>query len=658
MALNVRALLLGSAALWGGLAQTQQAAAQEVFALDPIRVESEGAQEALGNTSVTEEELEARNPTSLADIFAGESEIAVSGGAAIAQKVMVHGIEESLLGVTIDGARQNKSAFHHTGNVLIDPTLLKRVEISSGIAPADAGPGALAGLIAYETKDAADLLEPGATFGGHARFGYDSNGSTFTYGGTLYGMTGGFDYLLNATRAQGDDYRDGNGRTIGGTGADLTGVALKLGYTGSTGHRLEFSGEMVRDAGTRAMQGNPPTFGPPYFARPDFAGVNGRPTVYRAALSQRNSYTFTYEMTEPQGIWAPLAQLSYNEQLVEAGAAVGTNTSLSGKLENRFALWGGELAAGVDFFHDTARSHGVLNAPPGRETLNNAGIYAQMRQDVGERLSLSYGGRYDIQRYTLDDGSTHEAQGFSANAQADLRLTETLSLNAGVASSWGGFELSEASLINLNGTWTYGVPTASRALNARAGLRYEQGPWQAGLAYFHTRIDDVNDVLDPARPTSDVTSRGVDASVAYMGARGFARLNYTYADVREDGDTVASNAYYIGRPMGHIFALEAAYDVTPDWRVGGTAEIALANPDAAGAGAGPFVMGELPGYEVVNLYATYTPPRYDNVQIRFDVRNVFDAAYASRSSDGIGTAIIDPLNEPGRSFGLSLNVSF
>ena len=286
MKISIRARLLATATIC--VAAPIQA--QEVVDLDPIRVEADEAQEALGNSEITTEELTARNPQSIKDVFSGESEVTVSGGAAIAQKVLVHGIEESLLSVTIDGARQNKSAFHHTGNVLIDPTLLKRVEISSGLAPADAGPGALAGTIAYETKDARDLLEPGDEFGGIASVGYGSNASDFQRSLTLFGRNEGFEWLLSGTQISGDDYEDGSGNVVPGTEPDLDAISAKLAYTTETGKRFEFSAEQVKDEGTRAMQAGP---GGLFFARPDFAGVVGRTSVYLPALSRRQSYTFT-----------------------------------------------------------------------------------------------------------------------------------------------------------------------------------------------------------------------------------------------------------------------------------------------------------------------------------------------------------------------------
>lgn len=643
MSLNRKAILLATVAL----CSAAPVWAQESIDLDPIRVEAEDAQAALGNTEITTEEIEARNPLTMADVFTGKSEVTSSGGAAIAQKVIVHGIEESLMAVTIDGARQNKSAFHHTGNVVMDPILLKRVEISSGLAPADAGPGALAGVIAYETKDARDFLEDGDTFGGVATLGYGSNANAFRRGLTLFGRSEGFEFLLNSVKTTGDDYKDGSGNVVLGTEPDLTSLTAKMAYTTETGKRFEISANQTKDAGLRAMQAGP---GGLYFARPDFAGVVGRPSVYLPALSRRRSFTFSYVDEAPSGPWAPEILLTYNEQYIDAGGAVGENASFSGKIENDFFVGNGVLTAGLDFFDDTAEGLGPLNTAGAKEKLNSVGIYAQMRQDISSTVSLSYGARVDSQRYTLADGQKFSDAGISVNAQADIILSNNFTLNMGLASNWGGYELSEASLINLGGPWNYGTPKASRGNNARLGLRYDSGPWQVSGALFYTEINDINDVLGASRDLADLTSQGVDASVAYFGGRGFFRVNYTYADVKLDGETIGSTAYYYGRPVGHMFGLEGAYDISANWRVGGTAEIVLKNT---------YTAEPLPAYQVVNLYAAFTPSQFDNFEIRLDVRNLFDETYAARGSDGIDfSSRVIALNEPGRTIMLTASLNF
>ncbi|WP_299851409.1 FecR domain-containing protein [uncultured Roseovarius sp.] len=73
--------------------------------LGTLRIGAPEAQALLGNDTITEEEIEQRNPSSIRDVFDGESAVTTGGGAAIANKVFVNGIEESLLSVTIDGAR-------------------------------------------------------------------------------------------------------------------------------------------------------------------------------------------------------------------------------------------------------------------------------------------------------------------------------------------------------------------------------------------------------------------------------------------------------------------------------------------------------------------------------------------------------------------------
>ncbi len=615
----------------------------EEFDLGTIRIESSEAQGLLGNAEITEQEIENRNPATAKDIFTGESSVTAGGGAAIAQKIFVNGVEESLLSVTIDGARQNKGAFHHTGNVLLDPALLKSVAVSEGLASADAGQGALGGSLAYTTKDARDLLEPGEALGGLASLTIGDNGAGFRGSLTLFGQHEGFEWLLSGTRQSGDDYEDGDGTTIIGTGADLTDFNVKTAYTTDSGNRLSFSASQTEDTGLRASQSG--------FIRPDFADVIGRDTELLPGYAQRSSYTLTYTDETPHGWIAPTLQLSYNEQEVDVGEVEGTNTSLSGIAKNEFALTNGTLTAGVDFYDEHAES--LANAgTSGEEALTDVGVFAQMRQNLTNRISVSYGARYDYQWFDGANGEAFNAGGVSANGSVDFILTDNWTINAGLASTWGGYELGEASLVNYGTPWTYDGFTTSRANAARVGLRYENGAWEASGALFYTEIEDINAVLPSGGDrgaTTDLVSQGVDASLGYNAARGFARVNYTYADVEMDGEAIGSTSYYLGRPMGHIFGLEAGYDITTAWRVGGTAEIALKNTEAA---------VDLPGYEVFNLYTTWTPESHDQLQVRLDVRNLFDETYASRSSDGIDFAGVVPLTEPGRTLSLTATMRF
>lgn len=622
------------------------------FDLGTIRIETTGAQSVLGNNEISEEEIEERNAATVADVFKGETSITASGGAPIAQKVFVNGVEESLLSVTIDGARQNKSAFHHAGNVLIDPALLKSVEVSAGLAPADAGPNALAGSIAYTTKDARDLLEEGDNFGGLYSLSGGTNGTGYRSSLSLFGREKNFEFLLHGTVASGDDYEDGDGNTIMGTEIETTDYVAKFAYASDAGKRLSFSASETTDDGLRTAQAGP---GGIFFIRPDFGGVNDTENVLVEGLSKRTSFTLTYTDEAPEGWFAPTAQLSYNEQELDASGVYGVNKSLSGVFKNEFELANGTVNAGIDFFDESAeglgRGPGAF-ASSGKEELQNIGLFVQARQDVSERVSVSYGARFDVAEFTGADGSEFSDNGFSLNASTDVILTDQLTLNAGIASSWGGYELGEAALVNFGGDWTYDGFTTSRATAARLGLRYEAGPWAISGAIFDTKVDDINSVLpgdDSRGGIANLRSRGFDGSVAYRTGRGFAALNYTYADVEVDEDTAGTTAYYLGRPVGHIIGFEAGYDVNDEWRLGGDAQFVLKNTDTA---------IELPAYEVVNIYAEYKPQNIDNLKLRVDIDNLFDETYASRSSDGLGSTRVIQLNQPGRTISLTASVAF
>ena len=162
-------------------------------------------------------------------------------------------------------------------------------------------------------------------------------------------------------------------------------------------------------------------------------------------------------------------------------------------------------------------------------------------------------------------------------------------------------------------------------------------------------------MLGAARTTSDLTSKGIDASLRYTGAQGYAQVNWTYADVELDGAPIGTTSYYYGRPVGHLIGLSGAWTLNDQWTLGGTAEIALENNDTNGSGG----MEALPAYEVVNVFASYTPRKMSGLEVRLDVRNLFDEHYASRTSDGIGmSSRIVPVSEPGRTIALTTNLRF
>lgn len=618
--------------------------------------------------NVTSQDLARNAPTDSRDIFKGEPGIAVGSSSPASQKIYVHGVEETNLSVTIDGSRQNNKAFHHNATTLIDPSLLKAVRVDAGVAPADAGPGALGGAIAYETKDAGDLLLPGRNFGGFATAAYETNGDTFTRGLGAYGRVKGFEYLGYLNFADGDNFEAGNGDEVLGTGTDLFSGLGKAAYQAESGDRIEFSYERVRDDDLRPFRANiggiPP---PPFRTEPDVR-------VYDLT---RQNYVLSYTDETPQGLWNPKAVLAYSVTDVsvpiglldrftigELGSEAETG-SFNGKFENRFPLAMGSVTTGVDFYSDRAR-YGDINYST-NEKSQNIGAYAQARLNPWDRTRLSFGVRGDNQWFEGNDGSEFEDAGLSGNVSGEYDIFHFLTARAGASHVWAGVALAENFIQEAPGDWDYGDgPKSVTSDNLTAGLTARLG---GGVSLegnvFKTEINDARapHFPSPVR-TFDLVTEGFDLGARYEWASGFARVKFARVDAEIDGnaaDTFTGN--YLTVPVGDIFALQFVHTFAgTGFTIGADAEFALKNSDPLEFSLDPTDPGEnkraIPAYEVVNAFVEYNPPSLPSLTLRADVRNLFDETYASRATYGQDFVVAQPLYEPGRSFRLGAATKF
>lgn len=598
--------------------------------------------------NVTSQDLARIAPTDVRDVFKGEPGVAVGSSVPMSQKVYVHGVEETNLAVTVDGSRQNNKMFHHSGTNLIDPQLLKAARVDAGVAPADAGPGALAGSIAYETKDAGDLLLPGRNIGGFATAAYDTNGETFTRGVSSYGRSNGFEYLGYLNLVDGNNFEGGNGQTIVGTSADLFSGLGKVAYQAESGDRIEFGYERVRDSAPRPVRAN-------------FASFTGDPATVRDYSLTRQNYVLTYTDETPQGWWNPKAVLAYSVSDIEVpygprGQFFGSEAeagSFNGKLENRFPVATGEVTAGFDFYSDHAQYTDIFET--NEEKAQNAGVYAQARLKPWERTRLSFGFRGDHQWFEGVDGSTFEDAGLSGNIAGEYDIFHFLTARGGVSHIWAGVPLMEGFVSD--STWDYGDgPKSVTADNYTAGLIARVG---GGVSVesnvFRTEIDDARMFIGSPLETFDLVTQGFDAGIRYDWASGFARAKFARVDAEIDGH--AADGYfgnYLTVPVGDIFALQLVHTFAGTGvTVGADAELALKNSDPLKYKVNDTpdeAKRPIPAYEVVNAFIEYAPTSLPNITLRADVKNIFDEAYASRATYGQDFVVISPLLEPGRSF--------
>jgi hemoglobin/transferrin/lactoferrin receptor protein len=341
------ALLCGTAALALFAPGTATAADETVLA--PISVTA--TEVAPGGFQIGEEELEQANPIDIKDVFQGEAGVKVGGGSDLGRKSYINGIEDSNLNVKIDGARQVGTTFHHMGTAIIDPSLLKSVRVETGVGPVDVGPGSLGGSIAYETKDARDILEPGETFGGMAKFHYESDTDLYSPNLTFAGQVDGYEVMVHGSYDNANNYHDGRDVEVSGSAPKMKSFLGKAAWTGRGGDRIEFNSSFLQDEGIRPNRVN-------------FAALsNGSQPIPHSY--QRKAFGVTYKDEAPTTFINPEFVLSYNEIRLDIDdlALSGNHdvnsktSSFSGKLANTITTdlgiaETGSVTVGVDFYRD------------------------------------------------------------------------------------------------------------------------------------------------------------------------------------------------------------------------------------------------------------------------------------------------------------------
>ncbi|MBQ4826147.1 TonB-dependent receptor [Leisingera sp. HS039] len=630
----------------------------EVLSLDPIIVKQRdpagNAADRATSIYVADAEIERAAMGDLKDLFAGIASVSVGGGIPIAQKIFVNGVDMLNLAVQVDGVSQNNRTFHHVSANAFDPGLMKSVRVDPGVAPADAGPRALAGRVVMETIDAEDIIEDGETSGGRSRLSYSSNGSTAQGSLTLAGRSGGFEILGYAKRATGDNYEDGDGNEVTGSAANLTAGLLKFAYEGDQGDRIELSLQEAQDNEIRNFQ---PNFG---------SSTRG----FAPYFTKRRIASLRYESGNETGLWDPSATFGFSEINVDRPSdPFGDSTSTSSStyaltLKNDFHLSDSNtITAGVDYqVRESTVNATWVNGLTGEES-KNLGVFAQARLEPTDRLSVSAGLRYDWQDFTGQDFAqtgtafTGSTSGASGNLSLVYDLTDALSLRAGYSNVFGGYDLEDNFLFYQ--AWDYSALQSSRAKNIIVGADWQRGNWTLGGELFKTSIGNLRGVTRTGAVIgNDFESKGFNLAATYGWDSGFARFTMNSSDI-EFNDQPAESFFVVdsGTPIGKVLAFEVQQEIpTMNLLVGGSVEAALSNDN----GVYETYTQKQESYQVLNLFAEYSPPSLGNVTIRAAIDNVFDTQYADRATYGTEytAASITSIKEPGRNISVVATLKF
>lgn len=603
------------------------------------------------------------------EILQNEVGLSVGGGGnAITQKLYIRGIEDTMLYTTLDGAPQGGNLYHHQARIVIDPTLLKSVEIDKGSSAASAGPGALAGSIRLTTKDASDLLRPGQHVGAIIDAGIASNDGK-RYGATLYGRAGKqFDLLVSGNRNDTDDYESGNGETQNNTASELTTGLVKTTFRPADGHAFSLGYTDIHEEATRYLRsqfrfafGGLPM--PQSFDRETLTGSyrydggDGVPSVDLSLFSDDNIYTRTNasaNLGKPAGY-------RFGEQVEARGA----NLLLISKLGSTALRYGANYhrfdARAINPTGTGALNQGLLNTS--KEEADVKGVFAEASVPLGDRVLLGAGVRYDWYSLTDNHGQNFDTGGASPGVNLTWAATDALTLRATASRALRGAGIKETLLIdNGPGPHRYVNDPSMKeevATNLEAGFHWAANGFKVfGAAYKLTIDDFINTVFAP--PVVTRTNVGTVESPGYELGAGWQVGNFridasvTHSKPELNGVQLIDSDFALGLATGRTWTLGAGWTL-PQRHLDFTWNTRFVEEHDSLDPADGVTPATKPGYGVHDLYVNWQPPGQNGLRVTFSVKNAFDKQYFDQATYGFNGSTQYGYAEPGRDIRLDLS---
>ncbi|MCG8545182.1 MAG: TonB-dependent hemoglobin/transferrin/lactoferrin family receptor [Alphaproteobacteria bacterium] len=582
------------------------------------------------------------------------------------QTVSIRGFDDESIITLIDGRRQNFESAHD-GRFFIDPSLLKRVEIVKGSTSSIYGGGAIGGVVAFETKEAADMLEPDERFGVYTAMGYRSGNNEYAPTAAAYGNVDGWDVIGIFGLRHSGDIRQGGGSELE-TKDRLISGNFKIGYTFNDFNTLKFLYQGSNNDGHEPNNGSGTV-------------SSSNPIVDKRVRD--NQFGLKYEFNDPGNNWLkPKAHVYYNDTSVRENDLTGTNAgreqtreldTIGFTLDNQTALAVSAqhrhtLSYGFEIYRDDQTGEttngGTRPGVPNADA-TNYGFYLQdeiaLETTLGKFLVIP-AARFDVYRSSDDAGNSQSEHQISPKIAASYLPIPNVMVFGSISNAFRAPNLTE---IYASGRHFPGIPFVfpdnffipNPDLRPESVTTFEVGAGVnfAGIAgandqvrvkgsWFLSEGDDfITQDVDIAAgttqniniPNARLTGFEVDGEYQFLPVTVKLGLSYVKAENRDTGEYLSNNVpltlvadlSYRAEAIASIFGVRGRF-ARANNRVG--------DNDATTA-----------GYSVYDVYYRWTPdwPHLETLTLDLAVSNITDKSYAKRFAS---------LKEEGRSYNVRL----
>ena len=573
---------------------------------------------------VSQEQLEKVQASDLKDIFKSEAEVNVGGSSSVSQKVYVRGLETNMLNVTIDGAKQSASTFHHQGSLSIEPELLKKVSVQAGAGSALNGPGALGGSLQFKTKDPDDLLYEGERFGGIVKGGYNTNANAYKTSLSLYGtLNDNWSAMATVVQTEADDYEDGRGNEVEYTDYNQQNALIKLVGHFKNDQRLSVSFDNRIDDGERLIK------------------PNWTETVKNSSVdmeAHRKTGTIEYSINPEKNQWLALETNAYytenNIHRVGDGAD-GQIETYGFDMRNTSKISDHTFTYGVDYQNDKS-SYGSESETSRIEEGDVYGVYLQAEFQFAQAWLLNVGSRYDTYHTTDADNQHFKSTGFSPNASIQFTPLDNLQLALSYAQAMRGVEVRESYLIYEGGYTNAADLKEERAENIEFSIHYQHGGLGLSANVYHSTVDDVitygewgEDNYTEFNNDGELINKGVTLGINYNWESLQTSVSYNHNTVELNGEPLGG--YYdtdLGISTGDTINTSVNYQLSHSLEFGWSAHFATRLTDTNDD------VLEKAGYGIHDVYGQWLPLNDDSLKVTLSISNLFDKNYRDQSTFG------------------------
>lgn len=560
------------------------------------------------------------------------------------QTISIRGFGDSEIITLMDGRRQNFES-GHDGRFFVDPSLLKSVELVKGAASAIYGGGAIGGVVAFETKDATDLLEEGRTSGVMTSLGYRSATNEFSPVITSYGRAGGWDYLGSLSHRNSGDIQQGGDHELRAENQLLSGL-FKTGYSFNDFHRVEFEAQLLNSDGTE-------------------------PGVEDEKETRDKQLSLKYEFVDPDNSWlAPKLHLYHNDTEIEETDQTGSDagrvkvhkyTTLGFKADNQTELAVSDssdhlLSYGFEIYKNeqlgTDSVSGIIDGIGGvpNAEATNYGFYLQDEIEIstaaGDFLIIP-AARFDSYESEAEDGKSLKKSKISPKISLSYKPTQNVMFFGSWAQAFRAPEFAEAYATGQHYPGNNFIenpdlkPETVTTVELGLGFDFDdvlvdqdkariKGSWftSDGEDFISMAVDVAGGTSQFVNiPDARLTGFEVEAQYDFHPLAAKLGLSYVEAENQDTGAYLSNNV-----PLTLVADVGYALD-SIDSLVGWRGRFAAAN-DKVDLDA-----HETPtdGYGVHDLYYRWTPDAkgLETLTVDLGIENLFDKAYTLRFADNL-----------------------